>query len=176
GARLAERLNAGEIRIRYQSAAEIMDEIAQVIPLYASATYREMDSGSQQPLDGVGPKKAERQAVAAVASPNGKAFTLTATRSLYTSYEGAAVHSPEADRLHREEQVAMNPADAAALGIAEGDQVVLRNASGELRARAHPTNAVAPKTLHVPLYFDGGAPGTLFGNDAAVASVEIAPA
>ena len=52
GTRLAERLNPGEIRIRYQSAAEIMDEIAQVIPLYANATYREMDSGTQQTIDG----------------------------------------------------------------------------------------------------------------------------
>ena len=63
GARLAERLNPGEIRIRYQSAGEIMDEMAQVIPLYANATYREMDSGAQQNINGLGPKKADRQSV-----------------------------------------------------------------------------------------------------------------
>jgi formate dehydrogenase alpha subunit len=183
GARLVERLNAGEIRIRYQSSTEIMDEMSQVIPLYANATYREMDSGAQQTINslpadrrGLGPKKAERQAVPAVAPPeNGRGFRLTASRSLYISYEAAAIHSPNADKLHREEHVALNPADAATLGVAEGDTVVLRNANGELRTRAHLTNAVAPKTAHVALYLDGGAVGELFQGHATVASVDIAP-
>jgi len=173
GARLADRIKPGEICIRYQSAAEIMDEMSQVIPLYGDATYREMDSGAQQPLDGLEPSKTERQPMAAVAGANGAGFTLTTSRGLCTSYEGAATHSPEADRLHREESVIMNPADAASIGVAEGDEVVLRNAMGELRIKAHMTNAVAPKTLYVPLYHDGGAVSQLFDGDGAVASVEI---
>jgi predicted molibdopterin-dependent oxidoreductase YjgC len=174
GARLAERLNPGEIRIRYQSAAEIMDEMAQVVPLYVNATYREMDSGAQQNIDGLGPKKAVRQAVPAVAAPeNGHEFRLTASRSLYTSYEGAAVHSPDADKLRREEHVALNPADAASLGVAEGEQVIIRNDGGEMRVKAHFTNAVAPGTAHIPLYLDGGAVGDFFGDNAAVAAVAI---
>jgi len=175
GARLAERLNAGEIRIRYQTAAEIMDEMSQVIPLYANATYREMDSGAQQPLDGLGPKKAERQPVSIVAAPKkARGFHLTASRSLYTSYEAAAIHSPNADKLHREEHVALNPADAADLSLAEGDPVVIRNPGGELHTKAHLTNAVAPGTANIPLYYDGGAVSDLFDSNAAVASVEIA--
>jgi predicted molibdopterin-dependent oxidoreductase YjgC len=177
GARLAERLNPGEIRIRYQSAAEIMDEMSEVIPLYAHATYREMDSGSQQEIDGLGPTKAERQSVPAIATPeNGRFFRLTASRGLYTSYEGAAIHSPDADRLHREEHVALNPAHAVSLGIAEGDRVVLRNDRGELRVKAHFTNAVAPGAAHVPLYLEGGAVGELFDGEGAVAAVDISPA
>jgi len=176
GARLAERLNAGEIRIRYQSAAEIMDEMSHVIPLYANTTYREIDSGVRQALDGLGPTNAERQAVASTPSVSGKGFLLTASRSLYTSYEGAATRSPEADKLHREESAALNPEDAAALGIAEGDAIVLRNGKGELRIKAHVTSAVAPNTVHVPLYYDGGAIAELFADDAAVATVEISPA
>ena len=176
GARLAERLNPGEIRIRFQSAPEIMDEMAQVIPLYATATYQEMDSGAQQAIDGLGPTKAERQAVLAKAPENGGGFRLTATRSLYMSYEGAAIHSPDADKLHREEHIALNPAEASSLAIAEGDLVAIRNDRGELRVKAHLTNAVAPGTAHVPLYYDGGAVAELFEPDAATASVEIAPA
>ena len=175
GARLAERLNPGEIRIRYQSAAEIMDEMSQVIPLYANTTYREMDSGAQQAIDGLGPSKAERQSVLSKAGENGAGFRLIATRSLYMSYEGAAIHSPDADKLHREEHVALNPADASSLAIAEGDLVAIRNDRGELRVKAHLTKAVATGTAHVPLYYDGGAPGQLFESDAATASVEIAP-
>jgi predicted molibdopterin-dependent oxidoreductase YjgC len=173
GARLADRLNPGEMRLHYQSAAEIMEEMAQVIPLYAKATYREMDSGAQQAFDGLGPKKADRQAVPSLASPNGGAFLLTATRSLYMSYEGAAVHSPDADKLHREEHVILNPSDAAALGVAQDDSVLLRNGGGELRVKAHVTHAVAPGGAHVPLYLDGGTVGELFDGDAAVAVVDI---
>jgi predicted molibdopterin-dependent oxidoreductase YjgC len=173
GSRLAERLSTGEIRIRYQSAAEIMEEMSQVIPLYANSTYSEMDSGARQPINALGPKKAERQPLPSVTTVNGEGFLLTATRSLYTSYEGAATHAPDADKLHREESVIMNPADAATLGVAEGDQVVVRNKKGELRIKAHPANAIAPGTVHVPLYYDGAAATALFDADSTVASVEI---
>ena len=173
GARLADRLNSGEIRIRYQAPAEIMEEMSQIIPLYASATYREMDSGAQQAIDGLGPSKAERHEVLSKAGENGRGFRLTATRSLYMSYEAAAIHSPTADRLHREEQVALNPSDASSLAVAEGDHVVIRSDRGELRVKAHLTNAVAPQSAHVPLYLDGGAVGELFEDDAAVAAVDI---
>jgi len=173
GSRLAERLHPGEIRIRYQAASEIMEEMAQAIPLYANATYREMDSGAQQTFDGLGPSKAERQAVLSKASENGTGFRLTATRSLYMSYEGAAIHSPDADKLRREEHVALNPADASSLSISEGDQVAIRNDRGQLQAKAHLTNAVAPGTAHVPLYLDGGTVSALFDAGAAVAAVDI---
>jgi predicted molibdopterin-dependent oxidoreductase YjgC len=174
GARLAERLNPGEIRVRYQSAAEIMDEISQVIPLYANATYREMDSGTQQTINGVGPTKAERHSVPSIAPPeNGRLFRLTASRSLYTSYEGAAIHSPDADKLHREEHIALNPSSAQALGVAEGDIVVVRAEAVELRLKAHFTNSIAPGAAHVPLYLDGGAVGDLFPEDASAVAVEI---
>jgi formate dehydrogenase (NADP+) alpha subunit len=176
GTRLAERLNPGEIRIRYQSAAEIMDEMAQVIPLYANATYREMDSGAQQRFDGLGPSKVEKQSVVTETVGNGAGFRLMANRGLYMSYEGAAIHSPDADKLHREEHVALNPADASSLAIAEGDEVLIRNDRGELRVKAHLTNAIAPKTAHVPLYLGAGAVGELFDGDTAVAAVDIAPA
>ncbi len=173
GAGLAERLQPGEIRINYRSPVEIMDEMVQVIPLYANATYRELDSGAQQTLDGFGPTKAARQAVPAVVNRNGKGFLLTTSRSLYTSYESAALHSPEADKLHREESVLVNPADASALGIDEGDPVVLRNRQDELRMKAHLTNAVQQNALYVPLYYDGGAISALFDGDSAVASAEL---
>ena len=77
--------------------------------------------------------------------------------------------------MHREEHVALNPADASSLAIAEGEQVVIRNDRGELRVKAHLTNAVAPGTAHVPLYYDGGAVGELFEADSATAAVDIAP-
>ncbi len=177
GRRLAERLGAGEIRINYASVGEITDEIAQVVPLHTGATWRELDSGAQQHLNGAGPKSASRvelQAQAAAAGrPEDDGFTLVTGRGLYTSYEAAAVHSPEADKLHREDSVKMNPEDAAALGVAAGDDVVLRGGSSELRAPVAITAAVQPKMLYLPLYYDGGAVSALFGADSPVARVEV---
>ncbi len=176
GSRLAGRVKAGEIRLNYRSAAEIMDEMANVIPLYCDATYREMEPGRQQAIDGLGPKTAARQAVAVPALSLKDGFRLSTGRSLFMSYEGAAVQSAEADKLHRDDAVRINPADAAALGVADGDMVALRNAKGSVTVRAALTAAVQQKALHLPLYHDGGAVSALFDGDSPVTTVEIARA
>ncbi len=177
GSRLAERLQPGEIRVNYQSAGEIMDEIAQVVPLYANATYRVMDPGAQQYIYTLGPKKSVRQPVVVPESAtNGSGFVLSTSRSLYTSYEAAALHDADADPLHREDSLKMNPADAATLGVAAGDMVVVRNGRGEVRVETDVTEAVQARTVYLPLYYDGGAVAALFDADAAVASVEVSRA
>jgi predicted molibdopterin-dependent oxidoreductase YjgC len=173
GTRLAERLKAGEIRLNYADPSEIVDEIAQVAPLYRDATYREMESGARQPLDGLGPKVAELQAVATTVAPEGEGFTMITGRGLYTSYEGAAIHSPEADKLHREECVDIHPADAEGLGIAEGSEVTLKGNGGETTLRAHLAGSVQPRMLYVPLYYDGGAVTALFEPGQATALVTV---
>jgi formate dehydrogenase alpha subunit len=176
GARLASRLKVGELRVNYASPSEIMDEIAQVAPLYGNATYREMESGAQQPIEGLGPRKAELQTVPAVAGPGGDGLLLTTGRGLYTSYDGAAVHSPEADKLHREEFVETHPADALELGIAEGQEVTLNANGGQLTIRAHVTESVQTGMLYVPLYYDGGAVTALFDDGQAIAPVTASAA
>ncbi len=175
GSRLAQRLGSGEVRLNYASPAEIMDEIAALVPLYARATYREMDNGAQQPLDGLGPKAAPTLVgVPAIEAPAGDGFLLVSSRSLYASYDGAAIHSPDADKLHRDEFVEVHPLDAAALGIANGDEVALINGSTELAVRARISEAVQPRTLYLPLYYDGGAVTALFAPGEAVARVKLA--
>ncbi len=176
GTRLASRLKVGELRVNYASPSEIMDEMAQVVPLYGAATYVEMESGAQQAMDGLGPQKAELQAVPSVGGPDGDGLVLTTGRSLYTSYEGAAIHSPEADKLHREEFAEVNPADAQGLGIVAGQEVTLRANGGQLTMRAHVTEVVQPGMLYVPLYYDGGAVTALFGEGQAMAPVTASAA
>jgi predicted molibdopterin-dependent oxidoreductase YjgC len=175
GKRLVERFGTGEIRINYGSAGEIMDEMAQLIPLFRDAGYKQLDSGQQQYIDGLGPKSANRVAVQAARYSNGHdgAFTLTSSRGLYTSYEAAAVHAKDADRLHREDSLKMHPDDAVKLGVANGDIVTVKNALGSFAAPVQITAAVQPKMLHLPSYFDGGAPVALFEAGSPVASVEV---
>ncbi len=176
GTRLAQRLKVGELRLNYGGPSEIMDEIARLLPLYRDARYIEMESGAQQPLDGLGPTAAELQEVPVVTTPGGDGFLLMAGRSLYTSYEGAAIHSPEADKLHREEFVELHPADAHELGISEGNEVTLKGNGGSLTLRAHITDGLQPRVLYVPLYHDGGAVTALFQAGQASAPVEVTAA
>jgi predicted molibdopterin-dependent oxidoreductase YjgC len=173
GARLAERLNPAEIRINYQSSAEIMEEIAQVVPLYANASYREMESGAQQVIAQLSGQPSRQPLTVPAAPARNGGFTLTATRGLYTSYEAAAIHHPDADRLHREDVVQIHPADAAALGVSQDGQVIVQNASGQIRLRAAVTETVQPRTLHAWLPQDGAAALSLFETDTPTTTVEI---
>jgi predicted molibdopterin-dependent oxidoreductase YjgC len=175
GRRLADRFATGEIRINYASAGEIMDEMAQVSPLFRDATYEQLDSGQAQQFDGLGPAATNRVAVQAVRHSNGHdgKFTLTTSRGLYTSYEAAAIHAKDADRLHREDSIRMHPDDATALGVANGDIVTLRRNGEFLQAPISITGAVQPRTLWIASYFDGGAPLALFDAGASVTSVDV---
>ncbi|MCH8815468.1 MAG: molybdopterin-dependent oxidoreductase [Chloroflexi bacterium] len=173
GSLLAGRLNPGEIRINYPSAEAIADEIAQVVPLYKDAEYKQLDSGARQVLNGFGPTKTDRQPVSPPSLASGDGFALITGRGLFTSYEASAIHSPDADRLHREDCLQINPADAASLGVADGDELTVRNSGGEMRIKAKLTANVPPKAAFVPLYYDGGAVTRLFQQDAPVTHVAI---
>jgi predicted molibdopterin-dependent oxidoreductase YjgC len=171
--RLAERFGLGEVRLNYARPAEIMDELAELVPLYRQARYRELRNGSQQSWDGLGPRALRPPAIELPADGRRDGFLLIAGRGLYTSYEGAALHLPDADKLHREEFLEISPADAASLGIAQGDEVVVSNGRGRLVLRARLTEAVTPGVLFAPLYYDGGAITALFGPDEAATTVQL---
>jgi len=101
---------------------------------------------------------------------NGDVALLTG-RTLFTSLEGAAIHSPEADKLHREEAVFVNQYDANELGIAAGEEVVLRNGSAELAIRAALSNAIPRGAVFVPAYYDGGAVTALLPSENGATAV-----
>jgi hypothetical protein len=52
--------------------------------------------------------------------------------------------------------------------------ITLRNSRGQVTAKAQLTDAVQPKMLYLPLYYDGAAVAALFDADSPVASVEVA--
>jgi anaerobic selenocysteine-containing dehydrogenase len=78
-------------------------------------------------------------------------------RSLYTSWEGASIRSEEADKLHREEAALVHPTDAEAAGVRNGDTIVLSDGATEVRIAARLDDGIAPGTVYVPHYYDGGA-------------------
>jgi len=175
GAALAQSLGLDASAWEYDSPAQVMDEIASLVPLYGQARYSELESGAQQDFAGLQSQAAVLQPLVLEPTADGQGLVLASSRTLYTSWEGAAIHSPEADKLHREEFVEMNAADAATLGVEDGQEVVLANERGELTIRAKISDSVLPGSVFVPLYYDGGAVTALFGReDDALARVKIA--
>ncbi len=166
GRRLAEKLSR-DVKLDVDGPEAIMEEIASVAPAYAEAIYDRLRTGKTRALPSEAPTRAAFQPVSAASDGSAEGLlTLITGRSLYTSLEGAALRSPEADKLHREESVEINPADAAVLHVRQGEEVVLVNGSAELAIAASITDAVPPGVLYIPLYHGGGAVTALFPPDS----------
>ena len=121
-----------------------------------------MRSGSTRALSASPASGASAQPLPASASEAAGGLRLIADRSLYTSWEGASLRSEEADKLHREESLLINPADAEPLGVRSGDELVLANGSNEVRIAAQLDDGVPPGVVYASRYFDGGALMALF--------------
>jgi len=155
----------------YAHPDAVTDEIAATVPGYDrfGASYVLWSKGRAAAV----PTKAERQPVttpyvgAQHAAPRDGALLLTTGRTLYTSLEGAAVHSPDADKLHREEFVELHPQDASNMRIRDEDEVTLRTDHGELTLRCKISARVQEGVCFVPSYYDGGAVLALFARDGA---------
>jgi predicted molibdopterin-dependent oxidoreductase YjgC len=165
GRRLAGK-HSVTVKLEAEAPEALMEEIASLVPAYAEARYDRLQSGRTRALPPEAPARVALQEVGAAGEAAAEGLlTLITGRSLYTSLEGAAIRSPEADKLHREESVEINPADAAALSVRQGEEVVLVNGSAELAIAASVTDAVPPGVLYVPLYYGGGAVTALFPPD-----------
>jgi predicted molibdopterin-dependent oxidoreductase YjgC len=172
---LGSRLDKDAERWAYLSPDLIMEEMAVLIPLYANARYHDLASGTQQAFEGYPRSPAALQPVAleAAVAP-GDGLILTTGRGLYTSWDAAAIHSPDADKLHREEFVEMNPLDAARLGLQDGQEVALVDGRAEVAIRVRITEAVQTGVVFVPLYYGGGAVTALFARDGLLPRVRAA--
>ncbi len=158
-------------------AASVMVGIAARVPGYVA--YGDIRSGRTRALAPASAGATRTQPVVAMASmaqSGGDGLRLVTGRSLFTSWEGASIHSEEADKMHREESAVLHPADAEALGIRMGDAVVLADGATEVRITARLDNGVLQGTVYVPHYYDGGAIMALLpleGSGPASATVRV---
>jgi predicted molibdopterin-dependent oxidoreductase YjgC len=164
---------------KYESAAEVMDEIGTVVPFYSGATYHNLaaEYGRQWPctkdrplgtrhlfaegLPAQGfkfvpiPRPLEADAVS-------KEYPLTLVfgHSLYYWNQNALIqHSETLKREYRillldypEGFVEMNPDDAKQLGIRDGEKIRLRAAGGAAVAAARVTPEVRSGAVFVPYF------------------------
>lgn len=138
-------LPAHSAQFAYQGDFDVRQEIAKAMPMYAGIEKlsNEGDAvqwgGPQLFRDGFGKMPGGRARLVSVAIPridipDGKFYFSTRRGKQFNSM----TYGPR-DPLTgstRRDDVFLNPADAATLGITEGDEVILRSKLGEFRGRA----------------------------------------
>jgi len=160
GTTLAERAGSGAT-FTLAGPSEVMDEMAGLLPLYAHARYPELVLGDRpDSFDGFVPAKPSLEAPERAGEPpalqNGSLLLLTG-RSLYTSYEAAALHKTDADKLFREDKLELNRSDGERLGLQDGDWIRLQGERGRIEGPASLTETVAQGTVFVSALYGGGA-------------------
>ncbi|MGE0135998.1 MAG: molybdopterin-dependent oxidoreductase [Dehalococcoidia bacterium] len=157
----------------YTDAVSVMADAASKVTGYFA--YDQIRSGRTRALGSEATAQPRLQAIGAPAAAEGEGLRLVVARSLYTTWEGASMRSEEADKMHREEVATLNPRDAEAAGVRSGDAVVLTDGTHEVRIAVRLDDGVAPGTVYVPHYYDGGAVMALFPLEGtAPAAVTVA--
>lgn len=164
--------NALGASFSYDSAADVMRDIATSSEGYVAYEELMRSPGKVRALPASQSLAANSQPVAAPAAA-GEGLTIISGRSLYTSWAGASTRSDEADKLHREEAALVHPQDAEAIGARDGDETVLTDGSNELHIRIRLDDGIAPGSIYVPHYYDGGALMRLLPLEGSAGAVSV---
>jgi len=169
-AQLARRMGASGFD--FASAAQIMEEIARVTPSYAGISYRRLEQGTLQwpcPTDehpgtailhtelfsrGRGHFVPLTYRPPAEQPDAEYPLVLTTDRSLFHYHTGTMTRKVKGLNVFRsEELVAINPSDAASLGIGDGEMVRVVSRRGQVTARAGITDSAPPGTIAMTFHF-----------------------
>ncbi len=163
GKRLSAKLGVSE-SFSYAEASDITEEITSKVPGYEPFHFYGYLGWGKGRAVGETPSETialQPVSVSPTTTPGEGEVALLTGRTLFTNLEAASIHSPDADKLHREDGVLVNQYDAVELGISTGDQVVLRNGSSQLAIKAVLSNTVPRGAVFVSSYYDGGVVGSL---------------
>jgi predicted molibdopterin-dependent oxidoreductase YjgC len=163
----------------YQSAADVMDEIGEVVPFYGGASHdnlareygRQWPCTKDKPLgtrflfdEGIPAGRPFRFAPIRPPSPapadREYPYRLVFGHSLYYWHQNILIkHSETLKREYRillldypEGFVEINSDDAQALGLRDGEKIRLRAATGSAISTARVTHEVRSGTIHVPYF------------------------
>jgi len=156
----------------FAGPSEIMDEIAGLTPSYGGIRYSRLESDSLQwPCLNVDHPGTDCLHTDGFARGKGKfsvleykppkeepseqyPLILTTGRSLYQFHTGTMTRKSKGlNEMRGEELVEINPADAAALSIADGDLVRVASRRGAVTAKAKVTDSLARGTIFMTFHF-----------------------
>ncbi len=167
---IARRMGAKGFDFTHPS--QIMEEIAEVTPSYGGITYERLEKeGLQWPCpteDHPGTailhtelfSRGRGHFVPLAYRPSDELpdseypLVLTTNRSLFHFHTGTMTRRVKGLNIFRgEELVAINPKDAGAMGIEDGDRVQVTSRRGEVSAKARLTDSAPPGTIAMTFHF-----------------------
>ncbi|HML06327.1 MAG TPA: formate dehydrogenase subunit alpha, partial [Methanobacterium sp.] len=170
----------------FKNASEVMDEIADVAPMFAGIRYdRIEEEGLQWPCVHEEDLGTPRLHVESFATPNGKAkfmplhyrpsaelpdeeypLILTTGRSIYHYHTATMTGATEGlVELYGMDPVEMSPEDAAELGFEDGEIVKVISRRGEIKTKVKVTD-VSPKGVVFMTFHFGETPTNVLTNPA----------
>lgn len=175
---------AGYPHMKYDSPAEVMEEIASLTPIYGGISYQRLQGGgglqwpcpdrqhSGTPVLHVGRFGRGRGRFLPVHyRPSAELpdaeypFVLSTGRCYWHFHTGTMTRrSRLLDREEPQPYVELNPADAQRLGIRHRQRVVVSTRRGEVQVVARITDAIIPGVLFMPFHFEEGAANVLTNN------------
>ena len=173
---------------RYDSPAEIMDEIAELAPIYGGISHGRLarEGGLQWPCPDDDHPGTRFLYESGFNFPDGKArfvpadmgepgelpdeeypLTLTTGRVLYHFHTGTLTRRIEGMMSHVGESfVEIHPATAEALGVTDGTYVDVDSKRGSITVKAQVTDRVDRGVVFVPMHFATGAVNELTQDDS----------
>jgi predicted molibdopterin-dependent oxidoreductase YjgC len=167
---IARRMGSGGFEFTHPS--QIMDEIASLAPIYGGISYERLEDGGLQwpcptsdhpgtPFLHSGTfSRGKGHFVALEYKPPMELpdeeypLVLTTERTLYHFHTGTMTRRVDGlNTLRDRELVEINPADASALGIADGDVIKVASRRGEVTATARVTEAASVGVIAMDFHF-----------------------
>ncbi len=169
---IAKRMGAEGFE--FESASDVMNEIASLTPSYGGITHERIeDIGLQWPCPDASHPGTRFLHAEKFPRPSGRGrffplqyrppdeepdaeypLVLTTERSLYHYHTSTMTRRvPGLEKLRSEELVEIHPRDAVALSIASGDHVRVTSRRGEVTARALVTDVSPPGTISMTFHF-----------------------
>ena len=183
---LASRIDHAGDPWTYDAPAEVMDEIADVAPIYGGISHGRLreEGGIQWPCEDESDPGTPYLYAEEFNFPDGKArfvpadtgepgdlpseafpLTMTTGRVLYHWHTGTLTRKVEGLLDHVGEAfVEVNPTTAERLGIADGERVHVESPRGAIEVRAEISDRPGDGVVFVPMHFADGAVNRLTGD------------
>jgi formate dehydrogenase (NADP+) alpha subunit len=158
----------------FEGPEQVMGEVASLTPSYGGVTYERLEgAGLQWPVPNADHPGTPILHTKQFVTPDGKGrfiqlqyrasaelpdaeypLVLTTDRSLYHYHSGSVTRKVKGLNILRPEELAIvNPRDAEALGIADGDMVKVTSRRGEVTTRAKVSGDCPPGLISMTFHF-----------------------
>jgi NADH-quinone oxidoreductase chain G len=158
----------------FSTAADILDEIAKVVPAYRGLDYARMgEQGWQPPIREPAARRAFTRVEPESPIPNTQYPLTLITGRLFYDRGTLLSRSAPIQNVVPEAFVMLHPSDAAKLGLADGDEVTVESAQGQLQLRLKVSDDVAPGVAYAPLNLSAVPLNVLFAERQVLPRVRI---